>query len=113
MSSRCRTDRVGEMGRTIPLLFLCGLLLLAGCAKKENLQERMEKWQAGSTHVIVHDTVYYRVGPQQAFPPEGRFETGTRVEIIENAGSYTQVRSEDGREGYVSTDALQPLKDGE
>jgi uncharacterized protein YgiM (DUF1202 family) len=59
-----------------------------------------------TTPVVSHDTLFYRTGPQQAMPPDGTFKAGTRIEIIQEAGSYTLVRAQDGREGYVSSDAI-------
>jgi hypothetical protein len=49
---------------------------------------------------------YYTGGPQQGRPPDGELLKGTRVKVLENAGSYSVVRSEDGIEAYVSTGAI-------
>jgi hypothetical protein len=35
--------------------------------------------------------------------------SGTKVTLLEEAGSYRQIRSEGGIELYVSTESLQPL----
>ena len=64
------------------------------------------------THMITAPTEYYKGGPHQAQPPDGQFKAGTKVNLIEKAGSYSLVRSEDGIEGYVASDALDELKDG-
>ena len=61
------------------------------------------------THVIATDTPYYLSGPQQAWPPEGSLPAGTKVTLLEEAGSYCRIRSEDGLEAYVSIDSLQAL----
>jgi uncharacterized protein YgiM (DUF1202 family) len=61
------------------------------------------------THLVAADTAYYLSGPQQAHPPEGTFSAGTKVTLLEEAGSYCRVRSEGGIEAYVSTDNLQLL----
>jgi hypothetical protein len=61
----------------------------------------------GFTHVIAVETDYYVDGPQQGRPPDGRFTAGTRMRVLQEAGSYVLVRSPDGIEAYVSTDALQ------
>ena len=53
---------------------------------------------------------YYLTGPQQARPPEGKFKPGTRVKLLRNAGSYSQVQSETGVTAYVATGALKPIK---
>ena len=62
------------------------------------------------THVVAKDTEYYLSGSQQASPPEGTLPAGTKVTLLEEAGSYCRVRSEGGIEAYVSTDSLQPLE---
>jgi hypothetical protein len=62
------------------------------------------------THVVAADTEFYLWGPQQAGPPEGTLSAGTKVPLLEEAGSYCRVRSEDGFEAYVSTDSLRPLE---
>jgi hypothetical protein len=76
--------------------------------------ELPESWRvAGAagrlTHVIERETEYYLAGPQQGRPPDGKFAAGTRVRVLESAGSYARVRTENGVEAYVSSEALQPL----
>ena len=63
-----------------------------------------------STHVIATDTVYYKGGPQQAQSPDGTFETGTIVTLIEEAGSYSLIRLADGLLAYVAADALKKIE---
>ena len=62
------------------------------------------------THVVATDTEYYLSGPRQARPPEGTLPAGTKVTLLEEAGSYCRIRSEGGIEAYVSTDSLQALQ---
>ena len=64
------------------------------------------------THEIAgpFEAVYYLTGPQQARPPEGKFKSGTKVKLLRNAGSYSQVQSESGIIAYVATGALKPIK---
>jgi Bacterial SH3 domain len=62
------------------------------------------------THLVATDTEYYLSGPQQARPPDGTLPAGTKVTLLEEAGSYCRVRSEGGIEAYVSTESLQPLE---
>jgi len=110
------------MTRLMMALMVCGCFLLAACtcdrcgcegecegecgASRTCAQEEPA---AGATHVIAHETNYYMSGPQQARPPEGSFAAGTKVTLISGAGSYSLVRSPDGIEAYVSTDALKAL----
>ena len=58
------------------------------------------------SHVITAETEYYVTGPQQGRPPEGSFPAGTKVNIVEEAGSYLLVKSESGIEAYVSKDPV-------
>jgi len=62
------------------------------------------------THILATHTEYYLSGPQQARPPDGTLPAGTKVTLLEEAGSYCRIRSEDGLEAYVSTGSLQPLE---
>lgn len=64
-----------------------------------------------ATHVITGEAVYYKGGPQQAQPQDGTFQDGTRVTVIDGAGSYSLVRSADGIEAYVASDALRTIGD--
>lgn len=62
------------------------------------------------THVVTVEEVYYLDGPQQMRPPDGKFKMGTRVELVQDAGSYSEVVSEDGIRAYVSTGVLKPIE---
>lgn len=100
------------MIRPILVMLVFGCLLAAcateECSKGEQAEPKTHK--SDMTHVITYDTHYYMSGPQQARPPEGMFKAGTKVELIQDAGSYSLVRSQDGIEAYVSTDALKVLQ---
>ena len=61
------------------------------------------------THVVSSETAYYRDGPQQGRPHDGMLFPGTRVTVVEGAGSYCRVRTEAGLEVWVATDSLRPL----
>ena len=101
------------MMRLFLAVLACGFLLASACTSGECSKEDKtcpEGEMADATHVIAYDTHYYMSGPQQARPPEGMFKAGTKVCLIQDAGSYSQVRSQDGIEAYVSTDALKPLE---
>ncbi|MDA1050982.1 MAG: protein translocase subunit SecD [Planctomycetota bacterium] len=58
------------------------------------------------SHVLAAETEYYTTGPQQGRPPDGKFTTGTKVRILEKAGSYVLVRSDGRVEGYVAADGV-------
>lgn len=62
------------------------------------------------THELIEDAEYYIIGPQQATPPDGTFEKGTKVILLQEAGSYSQVTSEADVTAYVAAAALQPLE---
>jgi serpin B len=71
-----------------------------------NYEQDPETPQSEFTHVIASETEYYTTGPQQSRPPDGNFPTGTKVSIVEDAGSFVRVRSEKGIEAHVATDAV-------
>jgi hypothetical protein len=58
------------------------------------------------THIITTDTQYYTTGPQQARPPDGTLAAGTKVRLVEEAGSYCRIETEDGLMAFVAADAL-------
>ena len=62
------------------------------------------------THVISSEATYYLDGPQQMRPPDGKFKMGTKVELVQENGSYSQVVSEDGIRAHVSTGSLKPIE---
>ena len=62
--------------------------------------------------VIAAGTEYYTTGPQQGRPPDGQFPAGTKVNLIEDAGSYVSVRSDGGIEAYVTADAVRQQENG-
>ncbi len=62
------------------------------------------------SHTIKFDTMYYLSGPQQSRPPEGSFKAGIKVRLLQNAGSYSLVRSRDGITAYVVSDSLQRIE---
>ena len=72
----------------------------------KNDHETHESPVSEFTHVISVEAEYYTTGPQQGRPPDGKFSAGTNVNVIEEAGSYTLVRSKNGVEAFVASDAL-------
>ena len=69
-----------------------------------------DKPEVKVTHVINSEETYYLDGPQQMRPPDGKFKAGTKVKLVEEAGSYSVVVSEDRIRAYVSTGALKPIE---
>ncbi|MCH2211495.1 MAG: SH3 domain-containing protein [Fuerstiella sp.] len=56
--------------------------------------------------VIITETEYYSTGPQQSRPPDGKLPVGTKVRIVNDGGSYVQIESADGLQGWVSADTV-------
>jgi serpin B len=94
------------------LLAVCLMaMLVAGCSPGvQSQQDQQPGQQAGTpnpfTHVTTVDTEYYLDGPQQGRPADGRFAAGTPVVILQEGGSYTRVRSQDGIEAWIVADAV-------
>jgi serpin B len=61
------------------------------------------------THTIQAETPYYTSGPQQGRPPDGTLPTGTKVKLLREAGSYSQVQAESGVTAYVAGETLQEI----
>ena len=76
------------------------------------LVEEMVEPMKEFTHVITQDSEYYKNGPQQMTPPDGTFTAGTKVRLLSEAGSYSQVEAENGIVAYVAADNLKPLGKG-
>jgi hypothetical protein len=62
-----------------------------------------------STHELTSDAVYYLGSPMQGRSPEGTFEAGTRVNVLETMGEYSRVKSESGVTAWVASGALKPV----
>jgi len=58
------------------------------------------------SHVIAAEAVFYTNGPQQSRPPDGTLPAGTKVNIVEEAGSYVRVRSSGGIDAYVAAGSV-------
>jgi hypothetical protein len=61
------------------------------------------------SHVLTADTEYYTTGPQQGRPADGKFLAGTKVSIVEDAGSYLLVQPASGLAAYITADVVEPL----
>jgi hypothetical protein len=83
------------------------LVALAACHQPAHEPPPIESpW----THALRTDAAFYTDGPQQARPPDGTLERGLRVRIVEDAGSYVRVVTEDERKAYVARDALASIR---
>ena len=85
---------------------MAGSLATAGETTRRFWKDEMQPADDGFTHFVMTDTPYYVGSPVQAYPPEGTLRAGTKVRLLEEAGSYTRVETEDGIQGYVASDAL-------
>ncbi len=63
------------------------------------------------THQLWQPSLFYLSGPQQGRPPDGEFRAGTLVRIVEEAGSYILVQSEENITAFVDASALAPIND--
>ena len=95
----------------LAISFLIVMLCLGIGPAKASPQENRDitpktAQDATFSHVIAAETEYYTTGPQQGRPPDGKFPAGTMVSIVEEAGSYILVRSENGITAYVAADAV-------
>lgn len=102
------------------LITLLGLLLsLSACNNEEKpapdadpkpdpVTETVPKLEPSDdfSYVMKTTTEYYAGGPQQARPADGELQAGTKINVIEDSGSYTLVETEAGVKGYVSTSAI-------
>ena len=85
--------------------FVLLLIIIVGCTDQPPQPPPAPTF----THTITIDTEYYADGPQQARPPDGTMKAGTKVNVIEDAGSYCRVKSEDGIEVYVVADSVKAV----
>lgn len=92
------------------IALLVGVLLaLTGC-HKDPAAAAATGSEAGYTHTLKTTVEYYATGPQQGRPPDGHLAGGTKVKLVEAAGSYSLIESASGKKGYVASDALQPIQ---
>ncbi len=76
---------------------------LSGSATGEPADQKVENpW----TYQVVTRTPYYKDGPQQMRPPDGQLEPGTWVRVIQEAGSYVLIETQQGLRAYVDRSAL-------
>ncbi|MFO1092578.1 MAG: MG2 domain-containing protein [Planctomycetaceae bacterium] len=75
-------------------------------ANSNEMKVIIEDRPAQEIATLKSDAEYYKASPAQMSPPDGTFPAGTKVTVIRRAGSYSLVRSADGIEAFVATDAL-------
>jgi uncharacterized protein YgiM (DUF1202 family) len=94
------------------LVTVLSLLLLVACSGGEDPKEPPATGPATEvfTHELAAETTWYRDGPQQSRPPDGQLPAGTRVRVVEEAGSYVRIAAENGVTGFVAADALKKLE---
>ncbi|MDH3719190.1 MAG: SH3 domain-containing protein [Planctomycetota bacterium] len=70
----------------------------------------LEKTKEKLTHTLNTDAAFYLAGPQQGSPADGTLTQGTKIRILQTAGSYTQIETEGGLRAFVSGGALIALE---
>lgn len=88
-------------------LALLSTLALAACGPDE--PPVGQTGADGFTHTVTLAVEYYKDGPQQGSPPDGTLESGTKVKIIEEAGSYVLIKASNGVDAFISADAISPI----
>lgn len=79
-----------------------------GAAEMKNAQlsQANTKHDLSNVRTIMKDISYFKIGPQQASPPDGTFASGTKVTIVSQSGSYALVQTDTGIKGYVPITVL-------
>ena len=92
--------------KTLVRLFFvgCACLVVLGCKEEQSSDSSAESLEF--THVVQLGTELYKGGPQQGSPPDAQLLPGTKVKIVEEAGSYVLVETENGESGYVSAGSV-------
>jgi len=105
-----------------PLILIAAGALLSACASNESgegagadsdelttVGEAGENNADGAAYFVTTEefTPFYELGPQQAGGPDLSLKEGEVVKLISRGFGYSQVEIEDGRTGYVATDALE------
>jgi len=93
-----------RISRLLSIVLACGLLVGSRAFGAEPPTRSNQAFVP--THVMTAETAYYTTGPQQGRPPEGKLQTGTRVQVLKADGSYSQVKTDAGVVAFVSTDSL-------
>lgn len=106
------------------LLLFCWVTTLVACPnfetnqssggasemKNAQLSQTTTKEDSSDVRTILKDISYFKIGPQQASPPDGTFASGTKVTIVTQSGSYALVQTDEGIKGYVPITVLSSKK---
>lgn len=86
----------------LPLLAVC-LALVVGCASETYAPDAAPEFQVrrGKTPV-------YRLGPQQAGPPDAWLAAGERVLLLRREFGFSFAQTPAGFSGYIANDDLEP-----
>ena len=110
------------MLRSVAYAWSCLLVLsLVGCSGQSSPPANIEGEPGTTTgsealspepaetfrYVISEEVEYYTTGPQQGRPPDGTLPQGTKVDVRRRTGGYSLIKSADGVEGYVLSEAIQ------
>ena len=83
------------------LALICAVFLLSGCAGQGHDSDLMQ-----FDHIVTKRCDYYLNGPQQASPPDGHFDEGTRIRLVSPAGDFCRVQSASGIEAFIDAAAI-------
>ncbi len=88
------------------LAMVCCLMFLNSLTG-ETLQAREPvEEEPAITYVVLRETEYYRDGPQQGRPADGKLPAGTKVRLIERAGSYVRIQTGPDQVVFISAASL-------
>ncbi len=83
-------------------------LMMSGCAS-----EKEAVLEAGREYVVkVESTPFYKYGPQQPGGPDLQLVRGRYVTMIKRGFGFSQVRIDEGTDGYMATDEIEPAPEG-
>lgn len=90
-----------------PLLLLLAAVILAGCAGPTATAD------AAPEYVVTRKTPFYRLGPQQAGPPDQRLAKNSRLLRLRREFGYSFMMLPSGETGYVANEDTQPAPPGQ
>jgi hypothetical protein len=90
-----------------PLCLLLAAVILAGCAGPTASAD------AAPEYVVTRKTAFYKLGPQQAGPPDQRLARNSRLLRLRREFGYSFVMLPTGETGYVANEDTQPAPPGQ